>query len=67
VINDLNTGKSDSGPSFWFGGSGTSPYGDGNVCFTSVSEPSLMALMLLGFGLLFVARKLAGQSIPQAS
>jgi len=67
VIYDNTDGTFDTGPTWAFSGSGTAPYGSGGVCFTSVPEPSSVALMLLGVGAVFVMRKRRGQGLPQAS
>jgi hypothetical protein len=67
-INDLTTGWSDDSSSFSFGQDGT-PYGNGCVYFDhqSMPEPSSLALMLLGIGIVFLARRRLRQSLPRAS
>ncbi len=67
IIDQTNfsfTSSSSPVPSFSF------PIGAGNLTFTPVTtapEPSSVALMLLGVGLVFVMRKRIGQGVPQAN
>jgi len=67
VITDVTNGYSNSGPSYQYDPSGGTPYGNGCVNFNTVPEPGSVALLLLGVGMVFVARKRMGQSIFQAN
>ena len=68
-INDVTNGRSDDGPSFSFGPGNSAPYGSGCVNFSQVAmpEPSSIALLLLGVGIVFVSRKRIRQGFHQAT
>jgi len=65
-INDLTNNTFDNGPTCNFDGSHDAPYGAGGVNFDSVPEPSSVALLLLGVGIVFVARKRTARGLAQA-
>jgi len=67
VITDVTNGSSNTGPTFQLGPSGGTPFGSGSVDFNTVPEPGSVALLLLGVGMVFVARKRMGHSISQAN
>jgi len=70
IINDLNNGFSDFGPSFLFGNFGI-PYGNGHVYFdcnppTATPEPGSVGLLLLGLVVALAFRKQLRASRLQA-
>jgi hypothetical protein len=68
-IDDLNTGKHDTGPSFSFGQGNPAPWGSGNVNFDCVyvPEPTSIALLLLGLATVFVAHRRLRHGLVQAN
>jgi len=67
IITDVTNGNSNCGPTFQIGPTGGTPYGSGSVNFNTVPEPGSVALLLLGVGMVFVARKRMSQSISPAN